>query len=67
MQSTEDGLRTPGTWEPSSTPGRTEDFDDYEKTGPYTPGNMYGSDRSSYSPFPSTPSPTGYNSEYAWC
>lgn len=62
LHSTEDGMRTPSAWEPSATPGRTEEFDDYGKSGPYTPGNMYGSDRSSYSPYNSTPSPTGYNS-----
>ncbi|KAL1117370.1 hypothetical protein AAG570_004696, partial [Ranatra chinensis] len=65
-----DGLRTPGPWEASSTPARSEDAygtEDYNKQGgPYTPqtpgGTMYGSDRSSYSPYESSPSPTGYNS-----
>lgn len=55
--------RGSSAWEPSATPGRTEEFEDYSKSGPYTPANMYGSDRSSYSPFPSTPSPTAYNSK----
>lgn len=61
-----DGGRTP-VWDPSSTPGRPDedvyDDDAYTKPAhPFTPGNMYGSDRATYSPYDSTPSPTGYNS-----
>ncbi|KAF6200841.1 hypothetical protein GE061_005288 [Apolygus lucorum] len=63
----QDGGKTP-TWDPSATPGRPDD-DNYleddsftKSNAPFTPNTMYGSDRSSYSPYDSTPSPTGYNS-----
>ncbi|XP_014243912.1 transcription elongation factor SPT5 isoform X2 [Cimex lectularius] len=60
-----DGGQTPA-WDPSATPGRMEDDrfgeDDYTKVNPCTPQVMYGSDKSTYSSFDSTPSPTNYGS-----
>ncbi|BET00579.1 Transcription elongation factor [Nesidiocoris tenuis] len=61
----QDGGKTP-TWDPQATPGRIDEDnyledDSFTKSSnpPFTPGTMYGSDRASYSPYDSTPSPTG--------
>lgn len=73
MTPSHDGSRTPGAWDPhiTNTPARSE-VDTYSldegfeqpSTGPYTPqtpGGMYGSEQS-YSPYQTSPSPTGYHS-----
>ncbi|XP_026688013.1 transcription elongation factor SPT5 [Diaphorina citri] len=65
-----DGSRTPGPWDPSSTPARSIHNDAYpmddsfNNSYPHTPGTMYGSssEHTSYSPLQASPSPSGYQS-----